>query len=215
MAGAANSIAPEVVQGKVNSPSAAAVQAVPASSETSPEPKLEDKELAASATASSASVVDRAAIARVVEKVLAAQGIARGSGVPNFTPLPAAPPAAKQAASPASIAAEIADRFFGATANAQRADTDRSPDASVPAKKNVEAPVPPSSAGVPNIAKKSEAAAKATIEVQVFVSENDVRRAMTRSEKIFISRKTILTPSARDLGLEHEVFVETETGSIR
>ena len=52
-------------------------------------------------------------------------------------------------------------------------------------------------------------------EIQVFVSENDVRRAMTRSEKIFIGRKTILTPSARDLGLEHEVFVETESGSIR
>jgi hypothetical protein len=42
-----------------------------------------------------------------------------------------------------------------------------------------------------------------------------VRRAMTRSEKIFIGPKTILTPSARDLGLEHEVFVETEAGSIR
>ena len=59
------------------------------------------------------------------------------------------------------------------------------------------------------------APAKAAIEIQVFVSENDVRRAMTRSEKIFIGRKTILTPSARDLGLEHEVFVETEAGSIR
>jgi len=37
---------------------------------------------------------------------------------------------------------------------------------------------------------------------------------MTRSEKIFIGPKTILTPSARDLGMEHEVFIETEAGSI-
>jgi hypothetical protein len=38
---------------------------------------------------------------------------------------------------------------------------------------------------------------------------------MTCSEKIFIGPKTILTPSARDLGMEHEVFVETEAGSLR
>jgi hypothetical protein len=72
-----------------------------------------------------------------------------------------------------------------------------------------------SSVSIPGAAKKSDPQVTAAIEVQVFVSENDVRRAMTRSEKIFIGRKTILTPSARDLGMEHEVFVETESGSIR
>ena len=71
------------------------------------------------------------------------------------------------------------------------------------------------SASIAVAGKKPEPPAKITIEIQGFVSENDVRRAMTRSEKIFIGRKTILTPSARDLGLEHEVFVETEAGSIR
>jgi hypothetical protein len=39
-----------------------------------------------------------------------------------------------------------------------------------------------------------------------FVSEDDVRRAVTAGEKIYISKKTILTPSARDLGEEKEVF---------
>lgn len=39
-----------------------------------------------------------------------------------------------------------------------------------------------------------------------FVSEDDVRRAVDRGEKIYISKKTILTPSARDLGEEKEVF---------
>jgi len=39
-----------------------------------------------------------------------------------------------------------------------------------------------------------------------FVSEDDVRRAVDNGEKIFISKKTILTPSARDLGTEKDVF---------
>jgi acetaldehyde dehydrogenase (acetylating) len=39
-----------------------------------------------------------------------------------------------------------------------------------------------------------------------FVSEDDVRRAISKGEKIYISKKTILTPSARDLGEEKEVF---------
>ncbi|MFT3745541.1 MAG: hypothetical protein QM785_14770 [Pyrinomonadaceae bacterium] len=39
-----------------------------------------------------------------------------------------------------------------------------------------------------------------------FVSEDDVRQALNSGEKIYISKKTILTPSARDLGEEKEVF---------
>ncbi|HQZ98209.1 MAG TPA: aldehyde dehydrogenase family protein [Pyrinomonadaceae bacterium] len=39
-----------------------------------------------------------------------------------------------------------------------------------------------------------------------FVSEDDVRQALNKGEKIYISKKTILTPSARDLGEEKEVF---------
>lgn len=39
-----------------------------------------------------------------------------------------------------------------------------------------------------------------------FVSEDDVRRAVEKGEKIYITAKTILTPSARDLGEEREVF---------
>lgn len=39
-----------------------------------------------------------------------------------------------------------------------------------------------------------------------FVSENDVKRAIEGGEKIFITAKTIITPSARDLGEEREIF---------
>ncbi|MBV9215671.1 MAG: aldehyde dehydrogenase family protein [Acidobacteria bacterium] len=46
------------------------------------------------------------------------------------------------------------------------------------------------------------------IETAEFVSEDDVRRAIDKGEKIYISKKTILTPSARDLGEEREVFAK-------
>jgi acetaldehyde dehydrogenase (acetylating) len=39
-----------------------------------------------------------------------------------------------------------------------------------------------------------------------FVSESDVRTAIDKGKKIYITSKTILTPSARDLGEEKEVF---------
>ncbi len=41
-----------------------------------------------------------------------------------------------------------------------------------------------------------------------FVSEEDVRKAIDKGEKIYINSKTILTPSARDLGNEREVFAK-------
>ncbi len=39
-----------------------------------------------------------------------------------------------------------------------------------------------------------------------FVSETDVRQAIEKGEKIYITAKTILTPSARDLGNEKDIF---------
>jgi acetaldehyde dehydrogenase (acetylating) len=144
---------------------------------------------------------DRATIARVVESVMSAQGIARGSGVPATLPVE------KELPSPAAVAAGIADRLFGASAKAKDEATPNSASASLAA-------AAAASAAPAVISKPARPAAPAN-PVSPFVSENDVRRAMTRSEKIFVGPKTILTPSARDLGLEHEVFVETEAGSIR
>ena len=39
-----------------------------------------------------------------------------------------------------------------------------------------------------------------------FVSETDVRSAIEKGEKIYITATTILTPSARDLGEEKDIF---------
>ncbi|HEX3185510.1 MAG TPA: aldehyde dehydrogenase family protein, partial [Pyrinomonadaceae bacterium] len=41
-----------------------------------------------------------------------------------------------------------------------------------------------------------------------FVSEDDVRRALQKGEKIYINAKTIITPAARDLGEPAEVFAK-------
>jgi acetaldehyde dehydrogenase (acetylating) len=48
------------------------------------------------------------------------------------------------------------------------------------------------------------------VEVAEFLSENDVRMALTRNRKLYIGPKTILTPSARDLGGEHDIFIVTD-----
>jgi hypothetical protein len=42
-----------------------------------------------------------------------------------------------------------------------------------------------------------------------FVSEDDVRRAIQKGEKIYINAKTIITPAARDIGEPAEVFART------
>jgi acetaldehyde dehydrogenase (acetylating) len=217
MAGAANSPEPEAVMEKASMPAGAASATVPAASVAASSPVAFQEEKNASAPppapAGTAASMDRAAIARVVETVLAAQGIARGSGATKSATTPDPAPAPKEMASPSSIATEIADRFFGSAAKPKTETADAT--SGVPSGTTRATEAAPPSAPAPGAGKKPEPPAKLSVEIQVFVSENDVRRAMTRSEKIFIGRKTILTPSARDLGLEHEVFVETEAGSIR
>ena len=41
-----------------------------------------------------------------------------------------------------------------------------------------------------------------------FVSEDDVRRAIAEGKKIYVNKKTIITPSADDLGREKEIFAK-------
>jgi len=42
-----------------------------------------------------------------------------------------------------------------------------------------------------------------------FVSEDDVRRAIQKGEKIYVNARTIITPSARDIGDPAEVFAKS------
>src|SRR3970040_2137763 len=48
------------------------------------------------------------------------------------------------------------------------------------------------------------------VAVAEFVSEADVLAAISRREKIWIGPGTIVTPSAREIGAEKEVFIETD-----
>jgi len=68
---------------------------------------------------------------------------------------------------------------------------------------------PPPASGVP-AARSERAAEPASPSAVDFVSEDDVRRAILKGAKIYVSPRTIITPSARDLGEPHEVFVMTQ-----
>jgi acetaldehyde dehydrogenase (acetylating) len=130
---------------------------------------------------------DRQLIQRIVERVFTGRGIPRG-GNPAVNPTPAhANPG------PASPPAVPAASSVGAPLAASP------PTAAEPA-----APTGATSSAPP--AKKPE---PPPLPIAAFVSEADVRKAMTRGEKIYIGPKTIVTPSARDLADAHEVLVET------
>jgi len=138
-------------------------------------------------------VPDRDTIARIVEQVFTARGIARrGSAAASAAtsarvPEPSAEskPTVANAAQPASSARSEVQALVAVPE--QRAGLRPSPTAEVKVH-----PLP------------------GPLEVAEFLSENDVRMALTRNLKLYIGPKTILTPSARDLGSEHDVFVLTD-----
>jgi hypothetical protein len=202
MAGASPLAAPEAVQAKSSVAPIGQALFTPREVEGVLAPSVEAAASTEGGQTRLSVLPDRATIAHVVEHVMASHGIARGSGATKSAPV------AKELPSPSAVAAEIAGRLFGSSGRPKPdAAANFSPASS--SSSNVEPSTP--STPLP----KSETPPKPAVEISPFVSENDVRRAMTRSEKIFIGPKTILTPSARDLGMEHEVFIETEAGSLR
>ena len=184
---------------------------------TSPQATAAATAAAARANANPTVIPDRRLIANMVEKVLGARGIPRGAA----TAKPAAPssssrPSAAEVAT--SAVSAIFDRLSPGHSSHSSASAASAPTTSAAAdakaasaasttagKSSPEAAAASSSAGMRPTAPPAPPALK----VPDFVSENDVRMAITRSEKIFISTQTIVTPSARDLASTHEVFVET------
>ena len=73
-----------------------------------------------------------------------------------------------------------------------------------PASGRTSAAAPPSAAQV--AADRTASNGRAAVD---FVSEDDVRRALQKGEKIYINAKTIITPAARDIGEPKEVFAKT------
>ena len=152
---------------------------------------------AKAAAAAGSTAPDRATISRTVEHVMAHLGIPRGAGIATPPPVPAP-------TTGSSAAAEIVSRVFREKAAAAAPAGVAAGSSPLPSASTPEAPV---ATALPAAA---PAPPKPEVNVSAFVSENDVRSAITRQEKIFIGPKTIVTPSARDLALAHEIFVETE-----
>jgi hypothetical protein len=68
-------------------------------------------------------------------------------------------------------------------------------------------PSPPPTPAPPAAPPSSKPAPE--VKIADFVCENDVREAIEASRKIFIGPKTIVTPSARELGDQHDILVAT------
>ena len=139
---------------------------------------------AADAGLRSVVVPDRETIARIVEQVFLARGIPRG-GVLKSEPStrPSEASAAPSPAKPESWSASTSRQIPAVFADAAKAIS------------------PPPQVAPPTTP---------PIAVVDFVSEQDVRVAVERRDKIFVGPKTIITPSARDLADSHDVFVHTE-----
>ncbi|HST23314.1 MAG TPA: aldehyde dehydrogenase family protein [Blastocatellia bacterium] len=104
-------------------------------------------------------------------------------------------------ASPATVdrtaIAALVDRFL-AERHVQPTQQQSSPPLPPPAP--AAAPAPPQTASTNGATKH---------QVYDFVCEEDVRRAINAREKIYINNKTLITPAARDLGEERDVFART------
>jgi acetaldehyde dehydrogenase (acetylating) len=112
-------------------------------------------------------------------------------------PAPAAPATTAPKINREEIAA-IVDRFLA----------NREPEAPLPA--------PPSRAEAPRVETNGGASSRVQASqpssngrpAADFVSEDDVKRAIQKGEKIYVGPKTIITPSARDIGEPAEVFAK-------
>jgi acetaldehyde dehydrogenase (acetylating) len=152
----------------------------PASSHV-PAPAAEPQRPRPAVTGPAASKINREDIAAIVDKFLAGR---QPEASAPATSLPAA------ARSPVEPEAEAGSMYAGPTV--RRATENGSK----------------SGSGGPASAPASTANANGNRAVVDFVSEDDVKRAIQKGEKIFINAKTIITPAARDIGEPAEVFAK-------
>jgi acetaldehyde dehydrogenase (acetylating) len=128
--------------------------------------------------------INRQEIAAIVDRFLAG----RQADEVETRPLPAPPPQAE---------AEAGSMYTGSTQSSRRGDGNRASASSSPA----------ASTGQSQFGKTQPATnGHKTVD---FVSEDDVRRAIQKGEKIYINAKTIITPAARDIAEPAEVFAKS------
>jgi acetaldehyde dehydrogenase (acetylating) len=129
---------------------------------------------------------DRGLVAAAVERYLAERGI-------RLDAAPVAPAASSESA--ASVSARIVDQFL---AGRKTPAVPPAPAAHAAGGAPAEQPPAPPSQPAPEV------------KIADFVCENDVRDAIRASRKIFIGRKSIVTPAARELGDQHDILVLAE-----
>ena len=100
-------------------------------------------------------------------------------------------------ASPVSAVAELVDQALAA----KRSQVARVVATEAPAPSGGGSVAEPEAPSVP---------APPPLPIVDFVCEDDVRQAMRRDHKIYIGPKTIVTPSARDLGSQYGILVQAE-----
>jgi acetaldehyde dehydrogenase (acetylating) len=169
--------------------------------------------------------VDREAIVAAVERYLAQKGVlvegsARASSSSSSSGNSSAGSSSASSSSSAprrstiDVVTDVVDRFLSSRGPSQTmapacgSCAAPLPPATAVASVAPEAPPlpppPPAPAPAPEPPKPPEPPAPVD-----FVCEDDVRQAMERKSKIFVSPKTIITPSARDLALRFDVFAGT------
>ncbi|MGH9908589.1 MAG: aldehyde dehydrogenase family protein [Pyrinomonadaceae bacterium] len=135
-----------------------------------------------SAVAAGGGKISREEIAAIVDRFLAGRR-------PAEEPSP-------QGALPRPIEVEAGSMYAGPGPGSSETRSGRPADTGYSSGR--QAPAPP---------KLASAAANGRSVVD-FVSEDDVRRAIQKGEKIYINSKTIITPAARDIGEPAEVFAK-------
>ncbi|HYL36242.1 MAG TPA: aldehyde dehydrogenase family protein [Bryobacteraceae bacterium] len=69
---------------------------------------------------------------------------------------------------------------------------------------------PAASSASPPVSGREAPPAAEPVSIADFVCEDDVRQALKQSKKIYVGATSIVTPSARDLALQHDVLILTD-----
>jgi acetaldehyde dehydrogenase (acetylating) len=147
---------------------------------------------------------------RPVKSARPAAGVSTVTSAPQ--PQPAASPVVAGGKIDRQEIAAIVDRFLaGKRVEAPAASPLPKPEIEAEAGSMYTAPAAPkviepvSKPAAPPAPTSSANGNKAAVD---FVSEDDVKRAIQRGDKIYINAKTIITPAARDIGEPAEVFAK-------
>ena len=154
-------------------------------------------ELEAPTQVSMPSTIEKAMVVTAVEKYLAARGLSENPSTESAT---------------GSSVAAVVDRFLAAR-GLPSTSASSSSSASTGGDCGCALPVSAPQAMEPKSAPIAPAPTPPTapkLELADFVCENDIRQAINQSKKIYVGKKTIVTPSARDLGIQYDVLVVAE-----